>query len=103
MPATIAPQLEGSRKLHIGEIEALSLAVEQQASVLLMDERAGRAVALKLGLRCMGVLGILIEAKTRHLVPKLGPLLDRLEEGACFWISPSLHHQILRIVGEEPG
>jgi len=37
-------------------------------SILLIDERAGRSVALRLGMRITGTLGILDEAATRGLI-----------------------------------
>ncbi|MFZ4589203.1 MAG: DUF3368 domain-containing protein [Terrimicrobiaceae bacterium] len=60
-----------------------------------MDERAGRAVARQMGLKTLGVLGLLVEAKRRGLVPSLEPLIDRLRREAGFWISPQLEKSIL--------
>lgn len=45
--------------LHSGEAEAIALAVETKADWVLIDEREGRAVARRLGLRITGVLGVL--------------------------------------------
>lgn len=99
-PAGALPGLLNPARLHGGEIAALSLAVERQADVVLMDERAGRAAAAALGLRTMGLLGILIEARKRSLVPAIAPLLDRLHLEARFWVSPSLRAAVLRAAGE---
>jgi len=100
-PRAIHPLLLTLR-LHRGESEALSLAAEIHASRVLMDERAGRAAALKLGLQCLGLLGILIEARRRNLIPCLAPHLDRLQSEARFWFSPSLRIQVLQLAGEIP-
>ncbi len=54
--------------LHAGELEAISLAEEIGASLLLVDERRGRNVALAHGLRPLGVLGILDAAATKQLI-----------------------------------
>jgi len=100
-PRRIHPRLSTPR-LHRGEREALSLAAEIGAARVLMDERAGRAVALELGLPCLGLLGLLVEAKRRNLVSELAPHLDRLQTEARFWFSPTLRVQVLQLAGEYP-
>ncbi len=42
-----------------GEAEAIALAVESEAGLLLMDERRGRRAASRLGVPVVGVLGFL--------------------------------------------
>lgn len=78
----------------------LSLALEKKADLVLMDEREGRAVATALKLTTMGLLGILLLARQRLLIPLVAPLLDRLEQDARFWIAPSLRASILSAAGE---
>lgn len=97
-PVGTAPALRGNHKLHSGELEALSLAAEQNVELVLMDERAGRAAAARLGLESVGILGILIQAKKTGLLPEIGPVLDDLESKAGFWISPSLKIRVLGMV-----
>ncbi len=99
-PAGMLTNLLNPSRLHGGEIAALSLAIERGADAVLMDERAGRAAAAALGLRTMGLLGILIDARQRSLIPALAPLLDRLQLEARFWIAPSLREKALLAVGE---
>ncbi|MGA0853776.1 MAG: DUF3368 domain-containing protein [Luteolibacter sp.] len=89
-------------RLHRGESEALSLAAEMNAERVLMDERAGRAAAAMIGLSCIGLLGILIEARRRELISELAPMLSRLEIEAKFWLSPALKIQVLQLAGEIP-
>ena len=50
-------------ELDPGEAEAIALAVELKAYLLLLDERRGRVVASRLGLHFVGLLGVLSEAK----------------------------------------
>ncbi len=98
----IEPSLLPVKRLQAGEIAALSLAFYRKADAVLMDELAGRAAAKSLGLRAIGLLGVLLKAKERDLIPDLKPLLDRLENEAEFWIGPSLRNQILHQAGESP-
>jgi len=94
------PVVMQNQRLHAGEREALSLAVEMGAQAILMDERAGRFAAASLGLRCVGILGILLRAKATNLLPAIKPLLDQLHHQARFWIAPGLRQQILNAAGE---
>ena len=55
-------------QLDLGESEAIALAVEVHADVLLIDEQAGRQEALRRGLRVAGTLSILDEADQAGLV-----------------------------------
>ena len=48
--------------LDDGESEAIILADELKASVLVMDEKKGRKVAQKMGIQITGTVGILIQA-----------------------------------------
>ena len=63
-PATLPAPVE----LHPGETEAILLACELQAELLLMDELDGRAAARTSGLSVIGTLGVLDLADARNLV-----------------------------------
>jgi predicted nucleic acid-binding protein len=65
--------------LDAGEQEAISLASELQASLLLMDERDGVDVARRRGLKIVGTLAVLDLAATRGLVD-LQTMFDRPRE-----------------------
>ena len=56
------PDLELAKQLDLGEAEAIQLALELRADVLVMDERRGRQVAAARGITVIGVLGILRES-----------------------------------------
>jgi predicted nucleic acid-binding protein len=95
---TIVRALQG--ELDYGEAEALALAIEIQADLILIDERRARAIAARMGLSVVGVLGVLVEAKHKALVPLLKPILDALITQAGFWVSQHLYERVLHVVGE---
>jgi uncharacterized protein len=86
--------------LDIGEAEAITLALEQKATLLLLDEIAGRMKAEAYGLTFVGSIGCLLEAKHRGIIPAVKPLLDAMQQEARFWINPRLYRRILAEQGE---
>lgn len=86
-------------RLGRAEAEAIALAAELNAAVLI-DERAGRLVAAQLGLQITGVVGLLVEAKARGLIPVVMPLLERLRGELGFFLSRELLQDVRRQSGE---
>ena len=76
--------------LGAGEAETIVLAKECGADLILMDERFGRSAAKSLGLTVVGLIGVLIHARSRGLIDNAPELMDRLCTDAGFWISPDL-------------
>jgi uncharacterized protein len=95
---SVATALEG--KLDRGEAEAIALALDLPAELLLMDERLGRVEAARFGLRFVGTLGVLIEAKTRGHLREIKPVLEDLETKAGFHMSEALRARVLREAAE---
>jgi len=89
-----------TRQLDPGETEALALALEKSAVLLLIDERLGRRVATEMGLHPVGTLGILLQAKQQGLVAAIRPLINQLQVQIDFRLSPALTAEVLRIAGE---
>ena len=86
-------------ELDQGEASAIALALQMEDPLLIIDEKKGRAVAKRLGLRVTGTLGIIVKAKERGYLSAAKPVLDRLmDEG--FRMSDLLFKHILHHLGE---
>ncbi len=88
------------RDLDRGEAESIALAVEREATLVLIDEREGRHAAQRMGLRVVGVIGVLLEAKANGLLGALRPPLDNLRQTAGFYVSEPLYQHALTLAGE---
>ena len=87
-------------ELDDGEAEAIALTVELKADLILLDERKGRVIAARLGLRFIGLLGMLVEAKHRGLISAVRPIMNDLIGKAGFWIGQELYDYILQVAEE---
>src|SRR4051812_10798964 len=56
--------------LDPGETQAIALAIELRADLVLMDERKGTRAANHLGLPTIGVFGVLLQAKRAGLIDR---------------------------------
>lgn len=88
------------RDLDAGEAESIALALELEADLILLDEREGRHAAQRMGLRVVGVVGVLLEAKANDAVGAIRPLLDGLRQTAGFYLSESLYEHALTLADE---
>ncbi len=86
--------------LDAGESEAIALALELEAELLLMDESLGRETARHLGVRFIGIVGMLVEAKHSGRIIAIKPYLDTLREVAGFRIHQTLYVRVLQDAGE---
>ena len=98
-PQTFPPEVIRAQ-LDIGESAAITLCLNQKADLLLIDEAAGREVATRLGVRTVGILGVLVDARNQKLISDVKILLDRLENEAGFLISLNLRRRVLQLTGE---
>jgi predicted nucleic acid-binding protein len=88
------------REVDRGEAEAIGLAVQLKADVLLIDERKARHLAAYLELGVVGLLDVLQDAKQRHLITSVKPVLDDLIARARFRVSHKLYQRTLFTAGE---
>lgn len=87
------------RFIDAGEAEAIQLAIEQQAELLLIDDRRGRKAAQKRGVPIIGTGGMLVVAKKAGLLDNIAPVIAALTQ-AGYRLSPLLSEHILKLAGE---
>ena len=88
------------RDLDQGESETIALALEIGGDLVLMDEREGTHHAARHGLRTVGVVGLLIEAKTKGEIDRIEPELLALRQRAGFYLSDRVFQRALQLAGE---
>lgn len=81
-------------RLHDGEREAIRLAEQLNADLIVLDEKTARRIASQRGLRVTGTLGVLKEAAERGLVD-LPVAVERLKQ-TNFRVSPRLLRLLLK-------
>ena len=84
-----------------GEAQVIALALELENVLLILDDKKARRVAQQLGLKVIGTIGVLIDAKRKGVIPAIAPLLTALEK-VNFRLTPALHYEALRLCDEEP-
>ena len=82
-----------------GEAEAIALAQRESSSILLLDDLRARKLADRLGLRRMGTVALIGQAKREGMIPKLKPVLDALVANEIY-IRPELIAAAFQEVGE---
>ena len=86
--------------LDKGEAEAIVLATEIEANLIIIDESLGRFHAKHTGLKVTGTIGILLKAKQLGHISELKPLLFELR-AKNIWLSEKLIENTLKIANED--
>ena len=90
-----ATDLEFVKRLNAvldkGESEAIALAKELKAEVILVDELKGRNIAIEEGLMVTGVMGVLLAAKRQNSIIEIKSSIDNLIKKG-FRISDNIYH-----------
>jgi predicted nucleic acid-binding protein len=94
---TAAPPDAALADLDPGERDAIQLAQEQRADLLLIDERLGRLVAKRRGLATTGTLGVLLAAAQKGLLDAAATY-QQLATKTNFRCSPELQNTFLQRV-----
>jgi predicted nucleic acid-binding protein len=85
--------------LGSGEREAIALALETHAQLVILDDEQGRRIAREQSLAVTGTIGVIIEARERGMLKSVRHELDRLIESGL-WLDERFYHRVLREYGE---
>ncbi|MEW5768418.1 MAG: DUF3368 domain-containing protein [bacterium] len=62
-----------------GESEAITLAKEIKADLIILDDDKARKIAISEGLKVSGLLALLIQAKETGIIKRIRPLIEELK------------------------
>src|SRR5690606_12673734 len=85
--------------LDIGEASAITLALELDSVLLVLDDYKARKIAQKSGLNITGTLGLFLKAKNANIISSVRPLLEKIQS-TNFRYSQKVFEQILLLAGE---
>ena len=85
--------------LDKGEAEAIALANETNADLIILDETLGRFHAKHIGWNVTGTIGVLLKAKEKGIIDKIKPILNELSQKGI-WLSEKLIKQTLTKASE---
>lgn len=88
--------------LGVGEKEVLALGLQVPNAVVILDDQLGRLYAEALKLTFTGTLGILLRAKVKGRIFRIGPVLEQLD-GLKFRLSAKTRAAVLQLAGEGAG
>ncbi len=85
-----------------GESEVISLAVEKGFQKVILDDKQARQTAERMGLKVIGVVGILMLAKEKKIIVEIKPLILKIMEKINFRLDRNLLNKILNTINETP-
>ena len=94
---TVHPLL--SAQIDLGEAAVIQTAMDEGHETVILDDLKARRIALTLGLKVTGTLGILLQAKQAKQLPSVSAAIATLERRGM-WIAPSVVEKALKLAGE---
>jgi predicted nucleic acid-binding protein len=89
-----------SLDLGPGELAAMALALENPSRIVILDDMLARRTAQFAGLQVWGTLKVLLEAKSKKLIDRVEPYIDKLIESGM-WIADDVRQRILALANEQ--
>jgi uncharacterized protein len=93
-------RLAGTESLGRGEAEALLLAKELNVQLLLTDDRQARLAARRLHIPCIGLVGMIVQAKRLGKISSVREMLNLLETKGGLYLSDTVVATALQIADE---
>lgn len=97
-----APRIPEIQSLGRGEAEAIQLAQELKADLLLVDDRKAARAAVSLGIRCAGLLALVVRARQAGQIHSAQAFIEKLETRGGLFLSDTVKAEALRLAGEGP-
>jgi uncharacterized protein len=94
MPRVLALELD------FGESEAIALALEIDSENILLDEHEARSIAKQLGLKPIGIIGLILRGKRKGEIYSVKNVIDDLRKKAGFYVSEQFYQEVLEQAGE---
>ncbi len=86
--------------VDIGEASTISLSLETENSLIILDDLKARKIAKSLGLNVTGTLGLLLKARENNIIPSIKVAIKKLKK-AGFRISDAIEEKIYQLAGEK--
>jgi len=80
-------------QVDAGEASAIALGMEFRGALLLLDDLKARKLAVNLGLRIAGTLGVILKARERGVIADVVPYIEKLRM-SDFYISEVLMREV---------
>ena len=87
-------------KVDEGEAEAIALAVAENSSAILLDDKKARRHAESHGLTCLALPAVLTAARREGLIPSLAAAFATIAESGRYRVADTAALVLLRSVGE---
>ncbi len=98
--AAAVQKMPETQALGRGETEAIQLAREIQADLLLTDDLKARVVAIGMKIKCVGLLGVMVRAKEAGHITSVREAIEALETQGGLYLSEAVKKEALKLAGE---
>jgi predicted nucleic acid-binding protein len=99
LPYPALPDAARACRLDPGESSVLALAYVDPGSEVVLDDLAARRAARRLGVPCLGTLGLVLTAKGLGVISEARPLVDQLRRDGLY-LDDEFVDEVLRRIGE---